>query len=316
MSNSKKIGLLTLLLIVLIVLFLTIGINGSNWKYALSRRIPKTAAILLTATVIAFSSTIFQTITNNRILTPSVLGLDAVYMFIQTSVVFIFGDRTLIIMSRHTNFLISLLLMIIFSGFLYKYLFKREQKNIYFLLLAGLIFSTLFQSLSSFMQMLIDPNEFGVIQSRMFASFNNINTELLSVAVVIVLLCGIYIYPFRKRLDVIALGRDEAINLGVAYDQVIKKMLVVIVIMVSTATALVGPITFLGLLVVNLAREIINTYQHRYLIIASILISGIALIGGQLIVERILNFKTPLSVMINLVGGTYFIFLLLKENKG
>ncbi|AOY77117.1 iron chelate uptake ABC transporter family permease subunit [Clostridium formicaceticum] len=315
MSYKKKIGLLTLLSVVLIVLFLSIGLNANNWNYALSRRIPKIIAIVLTGSIIAFSSMVFQTITNNRILTPSVLGLDALYMFIQTLVVFIFAGSSLTVVSRHTNFLLSVALMIAFSSILYKFIFKKEQQNIYFLLLVGLIFSTLFQSLSSFMQMLIDPNEFGVVQSRMFASFNNVNTDLLLIAVIMVLSIGIYIYPHRKILDVLSLGREEAINLGVDYDKSVKRILIVVIIMVSVATALVGPITFLGLLVVNLARELLNTYQHKYLIITSILMSSIALVGGQLVIERVLNFKTPLSVIINLVGGLYFIYLLLKENK-
>ncbi|AKL95354.1 ABC-type enterochelin transport system, permease component [Clostridium aceticum] len=315
MSYRKKIGLLTLLLVVLTVLFLGIGLNSNNWSYALSRRIPRIAAILLTGSVIAFSTMVFQTITNNRILTPSVLGLDALYIFIQTLIVFIFAGRSLTLVSRHTNFLLSVLLMIIFSSILYKFLFKKEQQNIYFLLLIGLIFSTLFQSLSSFMQMLIDPNEFGIVQSRMFASFNNVNTDLLYIAIGIILCAGVYTYPYIKIMDVLSLGREEAINLGIDYDKSVKRMLIVVVIMVSVATALVGPITFLGLLVVNLARELLHTYQHKYLITTSILISGIALVGGQLMVERVLNFKTPLSVIINLVGGLYFIYLLLKEGK-
>lgn len=315
MQNKKKLVLLGGILLLLTILYLTIGLNSRNWEYALPRRIPRTFAILLTGTVIAFSSLIFQTITNNRILTPSILGLDSLYLFVQTATVFILGSRTFEVINSTQNFILSIAVMMIFSAILYKVLFSKERQSVYFLLLVGMIFSTLFQSISSFMQMLIDPNEFTIVQNRMFASFNNLNVGLLNISALIFIALGIYTYPYIKKLDILSLGREHAINLGVDYDKVVKKMLIVIVVMVSVSTALIGPITFLGLLVVNLAREILSTYKHKYLVIGSILLSGIALIGGQLIVERIFNHHTPLSVIINLVGGIYFIYLLLKERR-
>jgi iron complex transport system permease protein len=312
--HKKKISLLAVLSIILIVLFVSLGLNPNNFQYALSRRIPKTLAIILTGGTIAFSSMVFQTITNNRILTPSVLGLDSLYMFIQTFVVFALGSNNVTAVNNNVNFIVSVVLMIVFSTLLFKVLLKKENNNIYLLLLIGMIFGTLFQSLSSFMQMLIDPNEFTILQGRMFASFNNINTGILWISIVVVAVIIVYVYDYTDIMDVLSLGREQAINLGIDYDKVVQRMLVVIAILVSISTALVGPITFLGLLVVNLSREFLRTYKHSYLIIGAVLISIIALVGGQLIIERFMNFNTTLSVIINLVGGLYFIYLLLKED--
>ena len=314
MINRRKISFLVVSSLILIILFVIIGLNNNNWGYLLSRRIPKIIAIVMTGGSIALSSIIFQTITNNRILTPSVLGLDSLYILIQTFVVFILGSSSKIVMNKNLNFITSVVLMVIFSGLLYKFLFNKEKDNILTLLLVGLILGTLFQSLSSFMQMMIDPNEFLHIQDKMFASFNNINTGILLLSSIFICLIGIYSYKNVKILDVLSLGREQAINLGVDYDKVIKKMLFIVSILVSISTALVGPITFLGLLVVNLAREFLKTFEHKYLIITSILISIVALVGGQLLIERIFNFGTPISVIINFAGGIYFIYLLLKEN--
>ena len=314
MTKNQKIAILVISSIVLIILFIIPGLTSDNYGYLLSRRLPKIVAIIITAVAIALSSTIFQTITNNRILTPSVLGLDSLYMLIQTTVVFVMGSTSTIVLNKNLNFLVTVGLMLIFSGILYKFLFKNENNNIMILLLVGLILGTLFQSLSSFMQMMIDPNEFSHIQDKMFASFNNINTNILILATVIV--CGVAIYSFRymKVLDVLSLGKDQTINLGIDHDKVVKRMLFAVSILVSVSTALVGPITFLGLLVVNLAREYLNTFEHKYLMITSSLMGIVALVGGQLLVERVFNFGTPISVIINLVGGVYFIYLLLKEN--
>ena len=314
MSIKNKINILGFISLILIGLFVFIGLNSNNWAYLLSRRIPKVIAIIITGGAIAFSSLIFQTITNNRILTPSVLGLDSLYILIQTFIIFIFGSNNLIVINQNLNFIISIGLMIVFSWFLYKFLFQNKKNNIMNLLLVGLILGTLFQSVSAFMQMMIDPNEFLHIQDKMFASFNNINTNILLLSIAILMAIGLYSYRYLKILDVLSLGREHSINLGVNHDKTTKSMLLIISILVSVSTALVGPITFLGLLVVNLSREFLKTYKHKYLIIGSILISVLALVGGQLLTERVFNFSTPISVIINFVGGFYFIYLLLKEN--
>lgn len=314
MNHKTKTVLLGIISIVLILLFLFTNL-GSNISYILPRRTLKIIAIVLTGAAIAFSTVIFQTITNNRILTPSILGLDSLYLLTQTVLVFAFGSTTLSLMGKQVNFFLSVSLMVLFAGILYKVLFQGEGRNIYFLLLIGFIFGTFFQGLTSFMQVLIDPNEFLIVQDKMFASFNNVNTDILIIAIIIIIITTLYFLKLYKYLDVLSLGREQAINLGVDYDYVVKRLLVVVAILISVATALVGPITFLGLLVVNVAHEFLKTYRHSYLIIGSIFISIIALVGGQLLVERVFTFQTTLSVIINFIGGVYFIYLLLKENQ-
>src|SRR5699024_10651884 len=164
-------------------------------------------------------------------------------------------------------------------------------------------------------QVLIDPNEFMVAQDKMFESINNVNTDLVYLSIGFIILIFLYVLRYYKYLDVLSLGKDHAINLGVPYVHVVKRLLVIISVIISIATGLVLSITFLGLLVVNIAFEFLKTYRHAYLLIGSTLISIIALIGGQFIVEKVFSFTTTISVIINFVGGIYFIYLLLKENK-
>lgn len=315
MQPRVKLIILAIVAVLLISIFMLIKVSGNNWEYVIPRRAIKIIAILLTGGCIAFTSMVFQTITNNRILTPSILGLDSLYLFIQTVVVFVFGSSTMTVMNSNINFLLSVVLMVFFSSILYKLFFRRDNQNILLLLLIGIVLGSFFSSLSSFMQVLIDPNEFLIIQDKMFASFNNVNTNILIISIIIVAIVSIYVTRYSKFFDVMSLGRDQAINLGIDYEKVVRSMLIVVSILVSVSTALVGPITFLGLLVVNLAREFLKTYKHRTLITGSILLSIISLVGGLLIVERVFTFSTTISVIINFVGGVYFIYLLLKERK-
>jgi iron complex transport system permease protein len=307
--------LLGALLAALIGTFLFIDIAPGAWDYALPRRGRSVVAIIIVGGAIASSTLFFQTITNNRILTPSIIGLDSLYMLIQTLLVFLFGTIGLVAINKYVNFGLSIVFMVLFAVLLYALMFKKEGQNFYFLLLVGIVFGTLFSSLSTFLQVMIDPNEFLTIQNRMFASFSNINVDLLWLSIVILAATVLYIWPYLKYLDAISLGRDQAINLGVPYDKAIRKFLVVIALLVSVSTALVGPVLFLGLLVANVARELMPTYKHTHLAITSVLVSSIALVGGTLLVERVFTYSAPLSVIINFVGGIYFIYLLLRGTK-
>lgn len=315
MKDKNKLIILAVVIGIACLLFVGMGLTPNNYQYFLSRRIPKVIAMMLTGGCIAFSSIIFQTITHNRILTPNVLGLDSVYVFIQTVIVFLLGSLSGFRAGSTGNFLITLGLMIGFSMVFYKVLFKKEMKNVMFLVLVGMIMGTLFSSLADAMQFLMDPNEFLMLQDSMFASFNTMRTQLIIPATLLVIVSVIYVRKDIRWLDALSLGREQAINLGVDYDRIVKKMLVVIAVMISVSTALVGPITFLGILVSNLARQMITTYKHSYLIAASVLVSMAALIVGQFLIERVLGYDIMLSMIINLVGGAYFLYLLLKENS-
>lgn len=314
MGYKKKTIILTGIALLFILLYVCYQLTG-NIGYILPKRIIKVVAIILTGGSIAIATTLFMTITNNRILTPSIMGIDSLYLLTQTFIIYIFGSQSLIMMNSNLNYLLSISIMVLFSLLFYRLLFRGENNNIYFLLLVGMILGTFFSSFTSFMQVLIDPNEFMVAQDKMFASVNNVNTNLVYLSLVLVAIVLVYFIRFYKYLDVLALGKDHATNLGVPYDYVVKRLLIIVAILISISTALIGPITFLGLLVVNIAHEFMKTYRHSYIIYGSVLLSIIALVGGQFIVERVFVFQTTVSVIINFVGGIYFIYLLLKENK-
>ena len=201
-KDKRSIIILSLLALVLIGTFLLINVNSANIRYAMYRRIPKIYAMILTGGAIGFSSLIFQTVTNNRILTPSILGIDSLYVLLQTSVVFLLGSSSVIISNGNINFIITIVAMLIFSSLIYKFIFKKGSKNIFTLLLVGVVCGTLFESLTTFMQVLIDPVEFQVVQDKMQASFNNINTELLFISSIIIILCIGFAYDYLKVLEI------------------------------------------------------------------------------------------------------------------
>lgn len=316
-KHSPNIALLLLLFlsIALIAGYILWGLTEKNVGFFLPRRLIKMGAVILVSYCIGYSAVAFQTITNNRILTPSVLGLDSLYLFIQTFVVFFFGSSSLSMMTGYTEFFISVGAMVGASMLIFLFLFKGDGHNIYFIVLAGMILGNLFSGMSTFMQVLLDPNEFTILQGSMFASFSNINQELFGLCTVIVGVIIVATWKDMKQLDVVSLGPDHAINLGVPYKKLVFKTMIVIAILVSISTVLVGPITFLGILVVSLSREMLKTYRHTKLVLGACLLGCVALTFGLIVVERIFQYTTTVSVIINFIGGVYFIYLMLKESK-
>lgn len=314
-KNKKQIIIMSIIALIFLTLFVVWGLTAKNYRFNLSLRIPKVLGILIAGGTISVASILFQTITNNRIITPSIIGLDALYNLVQTIVVFIFGSTSIFMVNKTVNFLSSGILMVILAMILFKVVLGKSGNNIFLLLLVGTVVGTLFRSMSSFMQVLIDPNEFDALQAKLFASFSLVNTEIIIVSIIILVILALVLYKDFSKLDVMSLGREQAINLGVNYDKFSKKILMIVAILVSLSTALVGPITFLGILVVNLTYEITKTYRHSVLLIVGTLISIIALVGGQFLVERVFTFNTTISIIINFIGGIYFINLLLRESK-
>jgi iron complex transport system permease protein len=314
MRNKWKLVSLLALALIFCGIYLFQGLNGS-YDYALPRRGVKVAAMVLTGLAIAYATVVFQTITHNRILTPSIMGLDSLYLLIQTVIIFFLGSTHVLVVNRYVNFFISVGAMVVFALLLYQLLFRRKGQPIYFLLLVGIIVGTFFGSVTTFLQVLIDPNEFLRIQDKMFASFNNVNGDLVWLSMVVIGIVILYGWKMMSELDVLSLGRENAINLGVPYDRLVRTILVLSAVLIAVSTALVGPITFFGLIVANLSYQFFRTYKHSILITGAVLMSIVALVGGQWVVERIFTFSTTLSVIVNFIGGIYFIYLLLKESK-
>ncbi|CAM5772024.1 iron chelate uptake ABC transporter family permease subunit [Bosea minatitlanensis] len=291
--------------------FMTIGLTG-RLDFVLPLRATKLAALLLVGYAVAVSTVLFQTVSGNRILTPSIMGLDALYVLIQTVVVFLFGAAAFGAVDARLVFLVEAASMIGFAAVLYRWLFLGARHGLHLLLLAGVIFGVFFRSLSNLLQRMIDPTEFVVLQDRFFASFNTIDRDLLGLTAVIVLLVSVAGWRMRHVFDVLALGRDAAISLGVPHRATVTRVLLMVTVLVSVSTALVGPVTFLGLLVSNLAYQLVRSHRHVLILPAAVLIAWICLVGGQVALERAFGFDTALSIVIEFAGGIVFILLLLR----
>lgn len=311
---ERRLIWLALGLIVAVLIFMTWGARG-NWGFVLAFRGTKLLALLVVSAAIAVSTVLFQTITANRILTPSIMGFDALFLLFQAGLVFVLGGFGVTQLSSGLRFGMEFALLMGAALLLFGTLIGAARHDIHRLVLTGIIFGVLFRSLTSFIERLIDPNEFAVVQSSSFASFNSFDADLLRYCVPLCVLGIAAAWHYRRELDVIALGRDHAINLGLNHKRIVLIILTIIALLVSVSTALAGPVTFFGLLVASLAHLVMRSHRHALLLPAASLCAGIVLVGGQAITERVLSLSVPLSVAVEFLGGLVFLTLILRGTQ-
>lgn len=317
-KNIIKLIVIALIAIIIVAAFLFIGVKFHNHKllrYAMKLRIHKVIAMIITAFAIGAATIIFQSVINNTIVTPCLLGMNALYTLIHTSVVFVLGSGSILFTNDNLSFLVDLVLMGIIATVVYSWLFKMTGHNVLYVLLVGTVLTSFFSSIQSTLTRVMDPNEYDTLLTSLVASFSNINSEIIIFSVIILALIGVIFRKELALLDVITLGKEQAINLGVDYDRCIRRLLLAVTLCIAVATAMVGPISFLGLIIANISRQLLKTYRHTQLIAGAALMGVIALIGGQFIVERVFVYSIPISVFITVAGGIYFLYLILKGSR-
>lgn len=311
----RRVTLVVALLAALSALaFMTVGVRGS-WSFVLAHRGVRLAALVTVAYAIALSTVLFQTLTGNRILTPAVMGFDALFLLLQTALVVVLGGAGAGALDPRLLFSVECLIMVGLSGLLFRLLFRGEGRNLPLVVLAGLLFGALFRSLASFLQRVMDPNDFLVLQGRTFASFNVVDPALIGVAALLALTATAVLLPRLSELDVLVLGREKATGLGIDTARLSAIVFALVAVLVSASTALVGPTTFFGLLVANLAYLMVPSARHADVLPVAVGLAVITLVGGQMLLERLLGFGTALSIVIDFVGGVVFLLILFRAGR-
>ncbi|MBL4811666.1 MAG: iron chelate uptake ABC transporter family permease subunit [Rhodobacteraceae bacterium] len=310
---ERRVLILWAILLCVCVAFLGWNLHGRIW-FILELRAVKLSGLVLVGFAIGTSTVMFQTISGNRILTPSIMGFDALFLLLQTSMVFAIGGLGYAHLPSVARFIVETVIMMAAAMALFGWLLGRGRgrADVQLMILVGVIFGLLFRSLTSFLQRIIDPSEFAVVQGAMFASFGAIGRTELMIAALVFACAAYFIWRLMPDFDVMALGRGAAISLGLDYDRAQRIMLGVVAALVSVSTALVGPITFLGLLVASLSHIWAQTSRHAVLLPAAGLIAAIVLVAGQVAFERILHLQSTLAVVIEFFGGMLFLVLVAK----
>ncbi|MFW3170356.1 iron chelate uptake ABC transporter family permease subunit [Geodermatophilus sp. CPCC 206100] len=281
--------------------------------FALEIRGRTVLAMLVVAAAVGVSTVVFHTITQNRILTPSIMGFDAFYVLISTVIVFSAGSASFLAADPVTLWLVQVVVMVAFSVTLFTWLFGGRRRSIHLMLLVGIVLGTFFRSFTEWMQRMLDPLDFQVLSDAVFASLTRPDETLLLLSALLVVLGCAAVVPLLRTLDVLTLGEPTAVGLGVDHRRVVMTLFTIVSVMIAASTALVGPILFLGLIVANLAYSYAGSFRHVWTVPTAVLIGMVCLLGGQLVLERALGFGGTLSTVIDFAGGLFFLHLVLRK---
>lgn len=287
--------------------------SGLDFNYIIPKRLLRLAAIGIGGVCIAWSAILFQTLTGNRILTPATMGYEAIYLLLQSLLLLVLGTQSLVWLGEHGNFVISILFMLLYSWTLHHWLFKDGKQNVYFLLLLGLVLTMVLGTVTQFIQLKLSPGEFSIFLSFSQASFGNAAPAQLLIAGTLSCLVGLAVYKNLATLDVLSLGREQALSLGVDYPRSVKQYLAMIALLVAVSTSLLGPTAFMGVFVANLAYAVAGNYRHRLTLPVGCAIAISLFLLAQLAVEHLFNYQTTVGILVNLVCGSWFLALMLYK---
>lgn len=290
-----------------------VPIGSPSFIPVVKRRMVALTAMVIAAVCQSLATVAFQSGTNNRIITPSLLGFEALYSTIHTSTMFFFGSSAFLKFSGVGPFLFQVAAMVLMCLILYGWLLSGKYGNLQLMLLVGVIMGTGLKSVSSFMRRLLAPSEFDVLQARLFGSVNNADAAYFPVAVPIVIIAALFILAYSKKLNVLSLGKSASTSLGVNHQFGVIYTLILVSVLMSISTALVGPLTFYGFLVATMTYQAAPTYDHRYVFPMALAIGFLILTGSYFFMYHVFRAQGVVSIIIELFGGITFLIVLLRK---
>ncbi len=311
MRRVLKPRTLSLLVFALALTFLFLGANF-DFDYVIPKRLARLAAIVIGGVCVAVSSIVFQTIAGNRILTPAVMGYEAVYLLLQSLLILAMGMHSVLLLGPSGNFVVSIALMLAYSWAIHYWLFRDGKNNVYFLLLLGFVLTMVIGTFTQFIQLRISPGEFAILQGFSQASFNKAQPAQLLTASLLVSAACVAVLKTLPALDVLALGREQAISLGIDYRRMVQLQLALIAVLVAVSTSLLGPTAFMGIFVANTSYALARTARHRVIMPLGCAIAIAIFLAAQLLVEHVFNYRTTVGILVNLVCGAYFLALMVR----
>lgn len=300
-----------LLLPALALAFLLLG-SGLDFSYVIPKRLVRLGAIIVAGVCIALSSVIFQTLAGNRVLTPAIMGYEGIYLLFQALLVLWLGTASVALLGAQGNALLSIALMLGYSWLLQRWLLREGRGDVYRLLLLGLVLTMVLGTFTQFIQLKTSPGEFSILQSLGYTSFNRAQPTQVLYSGLLVAVVALLVARGTRVLDVLALGRDQAIALGLDHGRCLRLQMALIAVLVAVSTSLVGPTAFMGVFVANIAYALARSARHQVTLpLACAVAIGMFLLA-QLLVEHLFNYRTSVSILVNLVCGAYFLALMVR----
>jgi len=267
-------------------------------------RFPRLLSILLAGAGLSIAGLIMQQISQNRFAAPSTSGTFECAMLGYVLSLILFGDGQNLLVIFSVSMAGTLLFVQLIS--------RIQFKNAVFVPLIGLVFGNVVESMAMFVAYKYDAVQ--NLSGWAVANFANLlmgDYELLFIAIPVAVLS----YMYATRISAVGMGKDFAVNLGLKYQQVLIIGVLLVSVMSATIVMIVGQLPFLGLIVPNIVSRFYGDNLRRNIPITAIAGAMIVLVCDLVGRTIIFPYEVPISMIISILGGAVFIYLVLKGEK-
>ena len=334
-DKNKKFFVLTIMLVLMIFATFLISLNTGSLAISpvdvintllgqgsksheiaiFDLRLPRILVGILVGVSLAISGAILQGVTRNDLVDSGILGINSGSALFVVVYIFLMNGNVYEGISDLTIFTMPLVALsgAIFGAFLIYLLSYKNGINSSRLLLIGIGINIAFTSLLIIFQLKFTTQEFNRVMAWTNGSiWGSSWKHVLALLPFVVVLVFLSIYNHRY-LDVLNLGDELSIGLGVNVERERRKLLTYSVILAGVSTAFAGSISFLGLIAPHIARKLVGP-EHKRLIPTSALVGALILLIGDTIARNLIApMEIPVGIVISVIGVPYFIYLILSE---
>lgn len=273
-----------------------------------SIRLPRVIMAIIAGAALAVGGVVFQSIMRNPLVSPSFLGVSHGAVF-GASLSIIFLSKAAFSIEASAFFWAVTAVTIAYA------IGNRGINTLTTLVIAGVIVSTFFMAAGSLLKYIADPyDELPAIVFWTMGGLNNVLWIHVLRASVIISAGITFIYAFRGKLNLMALGDEEALSMGINVTSLRIKFLLFATLIVAAASSSCGIILWVDLIVAHLARGIVGA-DHKRLIPFAALTGALFLLITDTVVRNIPGGEIPISIITSFMGAPLLGYLLTKQNK-
>ncbi len=283
--------------------------SATTYSVVMDVRLPRILAGILVGAALSISGASFQGVFQNPLVSPHILGVAAGAGFGAALAILIFDNIWMIHLFSFAFGLTSV-------GMTYALSRVYKMTPILMLVLSGIVVGSLFSALTSFLKYIADPmNKMPAIVFWLLGSLNHVSIKNILITAPIFIICMSILLLVRWRINLLAMGEEDARSLGVHTEKLKALIIICATIVTASAVCISGIIGWIGIMIPHIGRLIVGP-DHKYLLPISMVIGAAYLVAVDTIARTALATEIPIGILTAIFGAPVFAFLLRKTQKG
>jgi len=289
------------------------GVTNGIERTIFNLRFPRVLATFGVGAGLAVAGIVFQAVIRNPLVDPYMTGVSSGAGLGATLYIVFFSSTVLLSYYTMSIFAFAFAVLAFFITFSISKV--SGNSNISFVL-AGVITAMGFGAFTTIIMLTSENHTHGIL-GFLYGSFSSISWNIAAVIVIPVLIVSAILMIYSRTFNVVLLGREQSMELGVNYDRFRIVSMLTASFLTAICVAFVGIIGFVGLIVPHLARMLLGG-DHRMLFPASMVIGALLLSSADVLVKEIINITgavIPIGAITTLIGIPFFVFILKQRGK-